>query len=177
MTDARAEDIGASLATTRTAFEERAVVLGEDREELLRHLARFAQGDDTAAVRGTAGRGKTAFLFAGQGAQRLGMGRDLHAAFPVFAAAFDEICAHLDPELPQPLADVVFGQDAAALDRTGFTQPALFAFEVALFRLVASWGRPPISSSATPSGNWPPRTSPASSRCRTPAVWWRLAAV
>ncbi|MGX1855537.1 SDR family NAD(P)-dependent oxidoreductase, partial [Streptomyces sp. NPDC055299] len=143
LTDARAEDIGASLATTRTAFEERAVVLGEDREELLRHLARFAQGDDTAAVRGTAGRGKTAFLFAGQGAQRLGMGRDLHAAFPVFAAAFDEICAHLDPELPQPLADVVFGQDAAALDRTGFTQPALFAFEVALFRLVASWGPAP----------------------------------
>ncbi|MEV6569186.1 SDR family NAD(P)-dependent oxidoreductase [Streptomyces kronopolitis] len=143
LADLRTEDIGASLATTRTAFEERAVVLGEDRAELLRHLARFAQGDDTAAVRGTAGRGKTAFLFAGQGAQRLGMGRDLHAAFPVFAAAFDEICAHLDPELPQPLADVVFGQDAAALDRTGFTQPALFAFEVALFRLVASWGLAP----------------------------------
>ncbi|MCL6302900.1 type I polyketide synthase, partial [Streptomyces kronopolitis] len=143
LTDAGVEGIGASLATTRTAFEERAVVLGEDREELLRHLARFAQGDDTAAVRGTAGRGKTAFLFAGQGAQRLGMGRDLHAAFPVFAAAFDEICAHLDPELPLPLADVVFGQDAAALDRTGFTQPALFAFEVALFRLVASWGPAP----------------------------------
>ncbi|WP_433859676.1 SDR family NAD(P)-dependent oxidoreductase [Streptomyces kronopolitis] len=143
LADLRTEDIGASLATTRTAFEERAVVLGEDRAELLRHLARFAQGDDTAAVLGTAGRGKTAFLFAGQGAQRLGMGRDLHAAFPVFAAAFDEICAHLDPELPQPLADVVFGQDAAALDRTGLTQPALFAFEVALFRLVASWGLAP----------------------------------
>ena len=143
LTDTGAEAIGASLATTRTAFEERAVVLGQDREELLRRLARFAQGDDTAAVRGTAGRGKTAFLFAGQGAQRLGMGRDLHMAFPVFAAAFDEICAHLDPELPQPLADVVFGQDAAALDRTGFTQPALFAFEVALFRLVESWGQAP----------------------------------
>ncbi|MFG2093245.1 SDR family NAD(P)-dependent oxidoreductase [Streptomyces sp. NPDC048612] len=136
-------EIAASLATTRTAFEERAVVLGETREELLQRLARFAQGDDTAAVRGTAGRGKTAFLFAGQGAQRLGMGRELHAAFPVFAAAFDEICAHLDPELPQPLADVVFGRDAAALDRTGYTQPALFAFEVALFRLVESWGLAP----------------------------------
>ncbi|MBM4791795.1 acyltransferase domain-containing protein [Streptomyces sioyaensis] len=141
--DVRAVDLGASLATTRTAFEERAVVLGEDRAELLQHLARFARGDDGAAVRGTAGRGKTAFLFAGQGAQRLGMGRDLHAAFPAFAEAFDGICAHLDPELPQPLADVVFGQDAAALDRTGFTQPALFAFEVALFRLVESWGLTP----------------------------------
>ncbi|MEW9521744.1 SDR family NAD(P)-dependent oxidoreductase [Streptomyces tubercidicus] len=136
-------DIAASLATTRTPFEERAVVLGENREELLERLARFAQGDDTAAVRGTAGRGKTAFLFAGQGAQRLGMGRDLHKAFPVFADTFDEICSHLDPELPQPLAETVFGQDAAALDRTGFTQPALFAFEVALFRLVESWGLTP----------------------------------
>ncbi|MFJ3950462.1 SDR family NAD(P)-dependent oxidoreductase [Streptomyces libani] len=136
-------EIGASLATTRTAFEERAVVLGGNREELLRRLARFAQGDDTAAVRGTAGRGRTAFLFAGQGAQRLGMGRDLHAAFPVFAEAFDEICAHLDPELPHPLGDIVFGRDAAALDRTGVTQPALFAFEVALFRLIESWGLVP----------------------------------
>ncbi|WP_432142564.1 SDR family NAD(P)-dependent oxidoreductase [Streptomyces sp. bgisy084] len=136
-------EIGASLATTRTAFEERAVVLGENREELLRRLARFAQGDDTAAVRGTADRGRTAFLFAGQGAQRLGMGRDLHEAFPVFAAAFDEISDRLDPELPQPLGDIVFGQDAAALDRTEFTQPALFAFEVALFRLVESWGLVP----------------------------------
>ncbi|GFE41881.1 type I polyketide synthase [Streptomyces tubercidicus] len=138
-----AVDIAASLATTRTPFEERAVVLGENREELLERLARFAQGDDTAAVRGTAGRGKTAFLFAGQGAQRLGMGRELHKAFPVFADAFDEICTHLDPELPQPLAETVFGQDAAALDRTGFTQPALFAFEIALFRLIESWGLTP----------------------------------
>ncbi|MEU8918960.1 SDR family NAD(P)-dependent oxidoreductase [Streptomyces nigrescens] len=136
-------EIGASLATTRTAFEERAVVLGENREELLQRLARFAQGDDTAAVRGTAGRGRTAFLFAGQGAQRLGMGRDLREAFSVFAEAFDGICAHLDPELPQPLGDIVFGKDAAALDRTGCTQPALFAFEVALFRLVESWGLEP----------------------------------
>ncbi|WP_395372753.1 SDR family NAD(P)-dependent oxidoreductase [Streptomyces tubercidicus] len=138
-----ARDIGASLAATRTAFEERAVLLGEDRAELLQRLGRFAQGDDTAAVRGTAGRGRTAFLFAGQGAQRLGMGRELHAAFPVFAEVFDEICAHLDPASAQPLGDIVFGQDAAALDRTGFTQPALFAFEVALFRLVESWGLAP----------------------------------
>ncbi|MGA5566638.1 SDR family NAD(P)-dependent oxidoreductase [Streptomyces platensis] len=136
-------EIGASLATTRTAFEERAVVLGANHDELLERLARFARGDDTVAVRGTADRGRTAFLFAGQGAQRLGMGRELREAFPVFAEAFEEICAHLDPELPQPLGDVVFGRDAAALDRTGFTQPALFAFEVALFRLVESWGLVP----------------------------------
>nr|APD71608.1 type I polyketide synthase 2 [Streptomyces sp.] len=136
-------DIGSSLAGARTAFEHRAAVLGEDREELLCGLAQFAQGDNTGLIRGTADRGRTAFLFAGQGAQRLGMGRGLHQAFPAFAEAFDEVCANLDAELQQPLRDVVFGKDADVLDRTGFTQPALFAFEVALFRLVESWGLQP----------------------------------
>ncbi|MFB6441193.1 SDR family NAD(P)-dependent oxidoreductase [Streptomyces sp. NPDC056411] len=138
-----AADIGGSLAADRTAFEHRAVLLGEDRAELLRGLAAFAQGDDTAAVLGTAVRGRTAFLFAGQGSQRLGMGRGLHDAFPAFAEAFDEVCAHLNAELPRPLADTVFGTDPAALDRTEHTQPALFAFEVALAALLTSWGLAP----------------------------------
>ncbi|MEN3585729.1 SDR family NAD(P)-dependent oxidoreductase, partial [Streptomyces sp. ZYX-F-203] len=115
-----AADIGFSLLTTRSLFEHRAVVL--DGEEI---------------ARGVAGGGKpVAVLFSGQGSQRRGMGRELYGRFPVFARALDEVLAHLDPAL----RGVMWGEDEEALNQTGHTQPALFAFEVALYRLAESFG-------------------------------------
>ncbi|WP_405827176.1 type I polyketide synthase [Streptomyces sp. NBC_01176] len=130
-------DVALSLVGSRSAFDNRAVVRGTDREELLAGLAAVARGETLPGVaHGAATAGKLVFLFSGQGAQRLGMGRELYDSFPVFAEAFDAVCAHVD----EGLREVVFGEDVDLLNETGWTQPALFAIEVALFRLVESWG-------------------------------------
>ncbi|WP_190154576.1 acyltransferase domain-containing protein, partial [Streptomyces humidus] len=136
-----------ALATSRSAFEYRAAVVGADREDLLAALKAVGRGrpSPVAAVGTTTSEGDLACLFAGQGSQRLGMGRELYDAFTVFAEAFDAVCAHLDNELRRSLKEIVFGDDEEVLNRTEFTQPALFAFEVALFRLLESWGvRPDV---------------------------------
>nr|WP_320068445.1 SDR family NAD(P)-dependent oxidoreductase [Micromonospora sp. RTGN7] len=144
--DLRLSDLGWSAATTRARLEHRAVLLAADRADLLAGLRALAAGHDAPGLITGAGPrgGQLAFLFSGQGAQRCGMGRDLAAAFPVFAGALAEVCAELDRHLPRPLAPVLFaaeGDEAAALlHQTLFTQAGLFAVEVALFRLLASWG-------------------------------------
>ncbi|WP_371289749.1 acyltransferase domain-containing protein, partial [Streptomyces sampsonii] len=125
-------DVGHSLATGRARFDHRAVLL--------------ARPGTTPweAARGRAAVRSLALLFSGQGSQRAGMGRELYDRFPVFAEALDAVLARLDTGLTPSLREVLFAEEgsgtAALLDTTGYTQPALFAVEVALYRLVESWG-------------------------------------
>jgi acyl transferase domain-containing protein len=119
-------DVAYTLATTRSSLEQRAVVIGGSRESLKEITPQVTRKD-----------ARVAFLFTGQGAQRAGMGRQL-VGFPAFREAFDEMCGHLDPHLSAPLHEVLDSPDR--LNRTEFAQPALFALEVALVRLLESWG-------------------------------------
>ncbi|QIZ37177.1 SDR family NAD(P)-dependent oxidoreductase [Saccharopolyspora sp. ASAGF58] len=142
-------DVAYSLGVTRAALDERAVVLGSDRDTLLTGLRAFADGREVPeVVSGSAGNGgRVGFVFAGQGGQWLGMGRGLYSVFPVFADAFDEACTELDTHLGQEVRvrDVVFGSGESLLDRTLWAQSGLFALQVGLLRLLGSWGvRPDV---------------------------------
>ncbi|MFF4371740.1 type I polyketide synthase, partial [Streptomyces sp. NPDC001594] len=143
--DARA--VGRGLTATRSVFAHRAVVFADETRTLVEGLDALARGGEAPGlVRGVAdGPARTAVMFTGQGSQRVGMGRGLYEAFPVFAEALDEITGLFDRELGEgpSLRDLMFGQGDAGeglLDRTVFAQAGIFAVEVALFRLVSSWG-------------------------------------
>lgn len=134
-------ELAASLARTRSHFPRRVGFAVADFEGLLDELRAYTRGMGSARrAEGTALRPKLAGLFSGQGSQRLGMGIEVVARHPVARVAFDQIASHFDGGLQRPLWDVIGGGDASLLDRTEYAQPALFALEVALFRLFESWG-------------------------------------
>ncbi|MFI6134240.1 type I polyketide synthase, partial [Micromonospora sp. NPDC051141] len=134
--------VGRGLAA-RSVFTHRAVVLGQQRQVLMDGLRALAAGGQApGVVAGVAGSGRLAVVFSGQGSQRLGMGLGLYEAYPVFADVFDQVCASFDQHLERPLRDVVAGEPQL-LDQTVYTQAGLFAVQVALYRLVRSWGVAP----------------------------------
>ncbi|CAM4046658.1 type I polyketide synthase [Nocardia ninae] len=139
-------DVAWTLATGRAVLSHRVVVTGQDRDDFRRALGTVEAGQPGRGVAWVerSRTGRLAFLLTGQGAQRLGMGRELYGSSPVFAAALDAVSAQLDRTLERPLQAVLFAPegsaDSALLDQTAYAQAALFAVETALFRLVESWG-------------------------------------
>nr|WP_062342610.1 type I polyketide synthase [Herbidospora sakaeratensis] len=119
-----------SLATTRSAFEHRAVILGPGRDALLAGLSAVAAGQPgpgvVTGVVPTGGCGRVVFVFPGQGSQWAGMGRELAASSPVFAARMAECGRALAPYVDWSL------DDDLDLNRVDVVQPALWAVMVSL---------------------------------------------
>ncbi|MGW1997079.1 type I polyketide synthase [Embleya sp. NPDC001921] len=134
-----------TLATRRTTFDHRAAVVADKREDFLLGLTALAQGQvSTTTLRHhhTPAAGRVAFMYTGQGSQRPGMGGQLRVTHPVFAEAFENACAHLDPHLDKPLREVI-DHHPELLNQTRYTQPALFALHIALHHLLTHHGITP----------------------------------
>ncbi|MEV6020485.1 MULTISPECIES: SDR family NAD(P)-dependent oxidoreductase [unclassified Streptomyces] len=142
-----AADVGHALTRTRSLFEHRQVVIGADRDELLARLAAVAAGQEppSGAVSGAAGPvGRTVFVFPGQGAQWIAMGRELMDTSPVFAAELRACAKALEPWVSWPLIDTVCGGPRSAdLEDIDVVQPVLFAVMVALAQVWRSLGVSP----------------------------------
>ena len=144
----RIEDDGLPIAdvcrganTGRSQFEKRLAIVAGDADSMSRALRAAVAGQETAAIRGSASAAPAvAFLFTGQGSQYVGMGRGLYDSEPVFRQALDRCDGILDAELGRSILPIILEETNGLLDRTEFTQPAVFALEYALAELWKSWG-------------------------------------
>ncbi|MEV7546744.1 SDR family NAD(P)-dependent oxidoreductase, partial [Streptomyces sp. NPDC089915] len=144
------DGIGHALATTRTPFAERAVVVGEDRDELIAALDALATGaSHTGAVRGTApapAPARPVFVFPGQGSQWAGMAVGLLDTSEVFRERIAACGRALAPHTDWDLEDVLRGADGApALETPDVVQPVLWAVMVSLAELWRSCGVRPAA--------------------------------
>lgn len=139
-------DIAYTLQTTRTDFNHRSFVVAGSKEELLAKLNAAPDASSSKKIGSKAT--EVAFMFPGQGAQYLNMGRDLYDHQPVFKAAVDECVVLLKGTEQENILDIIFSDsndDAAgeALKNTLYTQPALFIISYAMAKLWISWGIEP----------------------------------
>ncbi len=139
-------DVGLSLATTRSMLDRRALLLGDDFDELSNGLRALSSGElATNIVEGQIDRGSGAvFVFPGQGSQWPGMATDLMESSPLFSSLLEECEAALAPFVDWSLAAVLRGEhDAPGLERIDVVQPVLFAIMVALAGLWRACGVEP----------------------------------
>jgi acyl transferase domain-containing protein/acyl carrier protein len=139
-------DLAYSLATSRSQFEHRAVLIARDMPALRAELQAVASGQPaprTASGRGNVS-GKLAFVFPGQGSEWAGMARSLIESSPAFREQFEACEDALAPYLDWSLVSVLRGrEDAPTLDSIDVIQPVLFAVMVALAAVWRSMGVEP----------------------------------
>lgn len=148
--DVRLVDAAYTLHVGRTAWSTRRVVVARDREDAVAAL-RSGNTPSMLTSRDVPETNSTAFLFSGQGAQHVGMGRDLYKRESLFAAEIDRCAELLRPHLHCDLREILYpsGDDQVAasdrLTQTRYAQPALFAVEYALAKLWMAWGVVPTA--------------------------------
>ncbi|WP_432906768.1 SDR family NAD(P)-dependent oxidoreductase [Micromonospora matsumotoense] len=138
-------DVAHTLRVGRQEYPHRVAVVAAELPEAVTAL-RTPRRRQSGVVDGAAPR--TAFLFSGQGAQYAGMGAQLYAEEPAFAATIDECATLLHPELGLDLRELILGRDPQAAEKlteTRYTQPALFVVEYALALL---WQRAGVRPAA-----------------------------
>jgi acyl transferase domain-containing protein len=138
-------DVAHTLATLRSTFDVRAVLVANERQPLMAALSALMDRElGDASGLDAARSAELAVLFSGQGSQLPQMGLALYTQLPAFREALDAVFAAFEPWLSPPLKDVMFaapGSELAAnLDTTAYTQPALFALELALYRALEAYG-------------------------------------
>lgn len=143
-------DICFTANTGRHHFGERLALVAENAGQAKEQLSSWLSGGETPGLLQGSGPVEAdqqiAFLFTGQGAQYAGMGRQLYETQPTFRKVLDHCDELLRPHLERPLLSVLYpedGEDAGLIDRTAYTQPALFALEYALAQLWKEWGIEP----------------------------------
>ncbi|WP_394842260.1 type I polyketide synthase [Pendulispora brunnea] len=137
-------DVAHSLATTRTHFEHRAVVVGAERGEWMEALEALGQGQASprAVVGRSRGGGKLVFVFPGQGSQWAAMAESLLETSQVFREQMEACERALSAHVEWNLSSVLRG-DPAMLERVDVVQPVLFSMMVSLAALWRSMGVEP----------------------------------
>ncbi len=151
--DVSLADVAYTANVGRAKFAQRLSLWADSTQEAVTKLKAFSGGEDTTGfiheMTSHNKRLKVAFLFTGQGAQYISMGRQLYETQPAFRAELDRCAELLRPYLSHPLLDVIFaeaGSDfASLLNQTAYTQTSLFAIEYSLAKLWQSWGVEPFA--------------------------------
>jgi acyl transferase domain-containing protein len=139
-------DVAYTANQGRAQFNHRLAIAAESTEQMRERLAAWVTGQQPAGLSygqtSATQRPRIAFLFTGQGAQYVQMGRRLYETQPLFRQILDQCNELLAPYLGQSLLSVLYPPEGTTspLDQTAYTQPALFALEYALARLWISWG-------------------------------------